>query len=230
MAENRITKKMVKNHWSYNWWKYLLLVFLCAAVVDVTFTMTAYRSPEEKKIEIYILNDYCNTSAMQAELEPLFFEAHPEQEELTILNINLTSDDMYAAMQFSTYAAAQQGDVCLMPLSEVQKLAADGAEYAFMDLTPYIESGVIDVQDIDLTAGRMKSSTGEEGIYAIPADSLYGLLAYGNDPADSLLCIMDYNGNEETSAAVLNMMIELYRTPKPEGYDERTKQKQQALF
>ena len=230
MAENRITKKMVKNHWTYNWWKYLLLVFLCAAAVDVTFTMTAYRPPEEKKIEIYILNGYCDTSTMQAELEPLFFETHPDQEELSILNINLSGDDMYAAMQFSTYVAAQQGDVCLMPTSEVVKLTADGAEYAFMDLTHYIESGVIDVQDIDLTAGRMKSSTGEEGIYAIPADSLYGLLAYGNDPADSMLCIMDYNGNEETSAAVLNMMIERYRTPQPEGYDERTKQKQTALF
>ena len=99
-----------------------------------------------------------------------------------------------------------------------------------MDLTPYIESGVIDVQDIDLTAGRMVSSTGEEGIYAIPADSLYGLLAYGNDPADSMLCIMDYNGNEETSAAVLSMMIERYRTPKPEGYGEKTQQKPAALF
>ena len=230
MAENRITKKMVKNHWTYNWWKYLLLVFLCAAAVDVTFTTTAYRPPEEKKIEIYILNSYCDTGAMQAELEPLFFEAHPDQEELTILNINLAGDDIYASMQFSTYAAAQQGDVCLMPLSEVQKLAADGADYAFMDLTPYIESGVIDVQDIDLTAGRMVSSTGEEGIYAIPADSLYGLLAYGNDPADSMLCIMDYNGNEETSAAVLDMLIERYRTPRPEGYGEKTQKDPTALF
>ena len=230
MADNRITKKTIRHHWSYNWWKYLLLVLLCAGVVDVAFTVTAYRPPEDKKIEVYILNGYCDTSAMQAELEPLFFEAHPDQEELTILNINLTSDDMYAAMQFSTYAAAQQGDVCLMPLSEVVKLTEDGAEYAFMDLTPYIESGVIDVQDIDLTAGTMKSSTGEEGIYAIPADTLYGLLAYGNDPAGSLLCIMDYNGNDETSASVLNMLIERYRTPKPEGYDSKAQQKQTTLF
>ena len=230
MAENRITKRMIRNHWTYNWWKYLLLVFLCAAGVDVAFAMTAYHPPEEKKIEIYILNGYCDTSTMQAELEPPFFETHPDQEELTILNINLTDGDIYASMQFSTYAAAQQGDVCLMPLSEVQKLTADGADYAFMDLTPYIESGMIDVQDIDLTAGRMKSSTGEESIYAIPADSLYGLLAYGNDPADSMLCIMDYNGNEETSAAVLDMLIERYRTPRPEGYGEKTQKDPTALF
>lgn len=228
MAENRITKKLIKHHWSYNWWKYLLLVFLCAAGVDVVFTMTAYRPPEEKKMEIYVLNGYCDTAAMQTELEPLFFEAHPEQEELTILNINLTGGDMYAAMQFSTYAAAQQGDVCLLPRSEVQKLAAEGAENAFMDLAPYIESGAIDVQDIDLIGGRMKNSEGKESIYAIPADSLYGLLAFGNDPADGMLCVMGYNGNEETSAAVVNMLIERYRTPKPEGYE--TKSQQSPLF
>ncbi len=230
MAENRITKKILKNHWTYNWWKYLLLVGLCAALVDVTFAMTAYRPPEEKKIEIYILNDYCNTAAMQEEFEPAFFAAHPEQEELTIQNINLTGGDMYASMQYSTYVAAQQGDVCLMPREEIEKLTADGADYAFMDLTPYIESGVIDVQDIDLTDGIMKSSAGEEKVYAVPADSLYGLLAYGNDPADSFLCIMDYNGNEDTSAAVLSMMIERYSTEKPEGYDSKTQQNQTALF
>ena len=230
MAENRITKKGLKNHWTYSWWKYLLLVLLCAALVDVVFTTTAYRPPEEKKIEIYVLNDYCDTFAMKEDLEPQFFEAHPEQEELTILNINLSGDDMYAPMQFSTYVAAQQGDVCLITGSEMQKLTADGAEYAFMNLTPYIESGVIDVRDIDLMIGTLTSSTGEAGIYAIPADSLYGMLAYGNDPADSFLCIMDYNGNEDTSAAVLGMMIERYRTEKPEGYDSKAQQNQTALF
>lgn len=230
MAEKRITKKWLKHHWSYNWWKYLLLVFLCVCVVDVAFTMTAYRPPEEKKIEVYILNDYCDTITMKQDIEPLFFAEHPDQEELVVQNINLNGGDMYAAMQFSTYTAAQQGDVCLMPRSEAEKLAADGADYAFMELTPYIESGVIDVTDIDLSAGMMTSSTGEEGIYLIPADSLYGLLDYGNDPAGSVLCIMDYNGNEETSAAMLNLLLRQYRTQMPEGYETKTQESQSALF
>lgn len=229
MADNRVTKKWIKHHWSYNWWKYLLLIFICVAAVDVTFTMTAYRPPEEKKIEVYVLNDFCDAPAMQAELSPLFFAAYPEQEEFTVANINLTGGDIYAPMQFSTYVAAQQGDVCLMPLSEVKKLTADGAEYAFMELTPYIESGVIDVEGIDLTGGMMKNSAGETGVYGIPADGLYGLLAYGNDPADSLLCVMDYSGNEEHAAAVIDMMLRRYRTEKPAGYDKKARQPQ-ALY
>ena len=230
MAENRVTKKWIRHHWSYNWWKYLLLAALCVGLVDVAFAMTAYRPPEEKKIEVYILNGYCNTAAMRQELEPLFFEAFEDQEELTILNIDLVSGDMYAPMQFSTYVAAEQGDVCLMTASEVQKLAADGADYALMNLAPYIESGVIDTGDIDLTAGTMASSTGEMGIYAIPADSLDGLTAYGNDPAGSMLCVLDYNGNEETAAGMVNLLIERYRTDMPEESAEETQQSQSILF
>lgn len=228
MAENRISKKWIRHHWNYNWWKYLLLTALCAAVVDVAFTMTAYRPPEEKKIELYILNGYCDAVALQEDISPLFFERYPEQEELTVLNIDLAGDDMYAPMQFSAYTAAQQGDVCLMPLSEMNKLASDGAEHAFMELTPYIESGAIDVTGIDLTNGISQNSAGEEGVYGIPADDLYGLLKFGNDPAGSVLCVMDYNGNEDHAVGMINLLLERYRTEKPEGYGEE-KQEQPAV-
>ena len=46
---------------------------------------------------------------------------------------------------FRPDVAAQQGDLFLMPRSEMLKIASDGAEEAFVDLTEYIEGGVIDV-------------------------------------------------------------------------------------
>ena len=226
-----ITRKWLKNHLTYSWWKYLVLVVACVMGVDMLFAMTAYRVPEDKKVEVYILNDYIQAQALEETLWPPFAEAYPDQEQLTVLNINLAGGDIYAAMQFSAYAAAQQGDVCLMPVSEVEKLAADGAQYAFLELTPYVESGLIDTEGIDLTPGRMSTSDGTEGLYAIPADTLYGLLAYGNDPADSMLCILDYSGNDEHAAAVLGMIIDLGRAEKPEGYDEmRGAQEQTNIF
>lgn len=220
MAGFQQKKKVISNHLTYSWWKYLILVIVCVLGVDIVFTTTAYRVPEDKKIELYMLNGYADGMAMHAELWPAFSDAYPEQEELLVQNINILSSDMYAYMQFSTYVAAQQGDVCVMPVTEVKKLAAEGAEGAFLELTPFVESGVIDPQDIDLTEGYMRSSEGIEGLYAIPADSLYGLLRYGTDPADSMLCIMAYNGNDEHAAAMVDMLIERYRTEKPEGYDE----------
>lgn len=220
MAEKRITRQLLKHHFSYSWWKYLIVIVVSILGVNVLFTTTAYRSPENKKIEVYVLNDFVTAHTMQEELWPLFHEQYPEQEELTVTNINLNGSDAYAYMQFSTYVAAQQGDVCIMPASEVHKLAASGADAAFLELSAYVESGAIDVKDIDLTRGRFRAENGKEGLYAIPADTLYGMLDHGNDPADSFLVIFGYGGNDEHAAAVANLMIDLYHREKPDGYDE----------
>lgn len=231
MALKRYIKKSVYDYLTYSWWKYLALVIVCVMGVDLLFTMTAYRTPEDKKLEIYVLNGYVDAQRLQDELWPKLLEEYPEQEKMVVQNINILSNDMYSYMQFSTYVAAQQGDVCLMPVSEVEKLASEGAEYAFMELTPFIESGVIDPRGIDVTPGLFRSSEGVEGLYAIPADSLYGLYALNNDPKDAMLCILDYNGNEEPAAATLDLMIELYRTEKPEaGGQQDTSAQQTVLF
>jgi len=220
MAENRITKKWLKNHWHYSWWKYMLVVVISIMGVNMLFTTTAYRPPEEKKVELYICSSYSDAMSLQTELSPLFFAEHPDQEELSVMNINLSSGDMYAAMQFSTYAAAQQGDVCMLPMSEVAKLSAENPEDAFLDLTPYIESGALDVQGIDLRDTTFTTPEGKQGIYGVPSDSLYGLLQHSTDPADGVLCVMIYSGNDENAVSMLDLLIRQYKTEKPEGYDK----------
>lgn len=230
MTVKKLSRKSILNYLMYSWWKYVALVVVCVLGVDVLFTMTAYRVPEEKKVEVYILNDFIASDRLQEQLWPELLAFDAAQEEMFVQNINLKSDDMYAYMQFSTYVAAQQGDVCLMPAAEVKKLAAEGAEHAFLELTPYIERGLIDPMDIDLTAGMMRNSEGVEGLYAIPADSLYGLLELNNDPAGSMLCIFDYNGNDDASAAVLGQMIKLYHCEKLEIQTENTGVMQAPLF
>lgn len=231
MIKDRMTKKWLKNHVAYSWWKYLLLCAACVFCVDVLFSMTAYRVPEEKKIEIYVLHDYVEASAMREELAPVFFERWPEQEELTVLSINIGSDDMYARMQFTTYAAAHQGDVYMMPFSEFRNLAAEEYE-AFVDLVPYIERGVIDVQDIDVSGCKVLNEDGTYSIYAIPSDTLYGMARHLNDPAGSVLCLTAFGGNVEHAAQVLNLMIEQYHGEKTEEYDQMRRERQQsaALF
>lgn len=221
MAENRLTKKWLKNHWHYSWWKYMVLAAVCILGVNLLFTTTAYRAPEEKKIELYVCNGYVDSMALQEKLSGVFFERMPEQEELTVMNVNLLQDDMYVQMQFTTYMAAQQGDVLILPKSEVYKLTAEGAESVFMELTPYIESGLIDVNRIGAEPLVLKDSQGTDGVYAIPADSLYGLFDLGNDPADSYLCVTSYSGNEETAAHVVSMLFDLYQTEKPADYDQK---------
>lgn len=219
MAENRITKKWLKNHWAYSWWKYMLLAAICIMGVNILFTTTAYRAPEEKKIELYVCNNYVDAQALEDQISPVFFERFPEQEEMVVMNVNLNSDDMYVQMQFTTYLAAQQGDVLLLPKSEVYKLSAGGADNAFLDLTEYIDSGVIDPKKLGVEPLVLKDAQGNEGIYAIPAETLYGLFDLGNMTRDSYLCVTSFGGNEDTAAAVVSLLFEMYQTEKPEAYD-----------
>ena len=201
----------------------MLLACVCILGVNVLFTMTAYRSPEEKKIELYVCNGYVDQAVLDQQVSELFFARFPEQEEMTVMNINLAANDMYVQMQFTTYLAAQQGDVLLLPQSEVYKLAESGADNAFLELTPYIENGIIDLNKLGVQGLMLKDSAGVEGIYAIPADTLYGLFELGNDPKNSFLCLTGFGGNEDTAADVISMLFELYQTEKPEGYDNRNK-------
>ena len=52
---------------------------------------------------------------------------------------------------------------------------------------------------------------GTTAVYAIPADTLTGLNAYGNDPRDSLLCIPMYSKNADSAAALIELMLEKLR-------------------
>ena len=166
MADNRITKARLKNHWTYGWWKYLIMVVLVVMSVNVGFSVTAYKPSEEHRIEVYLCQGWADAEQFQADFWPALQEAAPDQEELTVMNIDLTSDDIYANMQFSTYVAAQQNDMCLLPRSEVKKLAEDEAWSAFAELTPYIESGALEPGDIAAFAAGM---TLGDGLECLPA-------------------------------------------------------------
>ena len=209
MADNRLTKKRLKNHFAYNWWKYALSEAVSAMLVSIVFAVTAYRPPAEKKVELYVLNDYIDAETFQRDFWPELQARKPEQEELTVLNIDLTdSSNIYAPMQFSTYVAAQQGDLFLISRDEMRKITADGAQEALVELTGYLESGVIDADGMELKNGTFDRGDGTKAVYAIPADTLTGLSQYGNDPKNSLLCIPMYAKNADSAAALIGLMLE----------------------
>ena len=232
MADNRITKKRLKNHFAYSWWKYALAAVLSVMGVSLVFTATRYEPPADRQLTVYVLNDYTDAETMQADLWTRIKEARPEQEALFVQNIDLTdSSNIYAPMQFSTYVAAQQGDVFLISYDEMLKIVADGPEDALVDLTAYIESGVIDVSGLDLSACTMKKLDGTTGIYAVPADQLYGLrTAYYNDAKGSVLCIPIYSQNQDTAAEAIRILMELGKGEKPADQTEKAEAAQPQVF
>ena len=234
MADNRITKHRVKNHWTYSWWKYLLMVVCVVFGVNMFFTMTAYRSPEDKKVEIYLCSGWADAEKAQADMWPILMEIAPEQEEMFVANIDLVGQEYYTIMQFTTYVAAQQGDVMLLPRKEFLKYASDDAGGMYADLAPYIDSGLLDAEEIDLTGCMLEDASGKMGVFGIPADTLYGFTDYSIDPADSVLVVTAYSGNEETCVKLVNELLKRYQTEKPDYYDawheSRTKKTTTTLF
>lgn len=220
MADNRITKHRVKNHWAYSWWKYLLMVVCVVFGVNMFFTMTAYRVPENKKVELYLCSGWADAEMAYADMWPMLQEIDPEQEELLVMNIDLMGQEYYSIMQFTTYVAAQQGDIMLLPKGEFKKYASEDAWSMYAELTPYMENGDLNTGDIDLTIGTMTNASDESGVFGIPADTLYGLVDYGIDPADTVLAVTAYSGNEEACVKMLDAMIRRYQTEKPDFYDE----------
>ena len=209
MTDKRLTKKRLKNHFAYNWWKYALSAAISAMLVSVVFAVTEYRPPAEKKVELYVLNSYIETETFQQDFWPELQARKPEQEALTVLNINLTdSSNIYAPMQFSTYVAAQQGDLFLISRDEMLKITYDGAQEALVELTDYLDSGVIDAAGLDLAQGTLDRGDGTTAVYAIPAGTLTGLSQYGNNPENSFLCIPLYTQNADTAAALIGLMVE----------------------
>ena len=209
MTDKRLTKKRLKNHFAYNWWKYALSAAISAMLVSVVFAVTEYRPPAEKKVELYVLNSYIETETFQQDFWPELQAMKPEQEALTVLNINLTdSSNIYAPMQFSTYVAAQQGDLFLISRDEMLKITYDGAQEALVELTDYLDSGVIDAAGLDLAQGTLDRGDGTTAVYAIPAETLTGLSQYGNNPENSFLCIPLYTRNADTAAALIGLMVE----------------------
>lgn len=223
----RITKAKVKNHWHYSWWKYLVIAIVCALGVDMLFATTRYQPPANKKIEMYLCNGYADATVVQDTLWPALLAAAPDQEQLSVININLQNEDMYANMQFTTYVGAQQGDVLLLPAASVKNLSVEGGDTAFMELTPFIEEGLLNLGDLDLSSGMMPSEDGTMGLYAIPADTLYGMTQVNCDPAGGYFVIMGYSMNPENAARTIQLMFDLYQTEKPEWYDDMQKEKAQ---
>jgi len=223
--DTRITKRRLRTHWHYSWWKYLAAFVICGLLTDMVFAMTRYQPPANKKIELYLCNGYADAIAVEERLWPELLTAAPDQELLSVININLTAEDAYSNMQFTTYIGAQQGDVLLLPAATVKSFAVDGADTAYMELTEFIDAGYLTLENVDLSAGMMTAEDGSVGLYAIPADTLYGLTEVNCDLAGGMLVIMGYSMNPENAVKTIQLMFDTYQTEKPDWYDDMQKEK-----
>ncbi len=198
-----ITRRKIQSHFQYGFWKYLVLAVLAVFGWNLLYTTTRYRPPETAKVEFFAEGSSAAETEVQALADRIHADVMPEMEEVS--STVVTFDDMYGDMQLTVWVSAGQGDVYLVDKARFLTL---GSSEALMDLAPYLKSGALQADGIDLSGGYI---TGEEGgapaLLGIPADSLTGLAAYGLTGEGMVLCLLVNGGNDEYAVKFLNALV-----------------------
>ena len=198
-----ITRQRLRNHLTYNWWKYLLLFSIAIFGWNITYTVTRYRAPEEKKVivNLYVFGDQDGLNAYMADINTSLM---PDMEEMYC--VFTTLDDAYGDMIFSTHMAASEGDIYLMDRDHFQQAAASGAFVPLEDETEMVAA--LEEAGVSLSQGwRTVSDTGERHLYGIPCASLPGLANYVFDPSNCYMAVLISNHNDENVMQFLRVFV-----------------------
>ena len=194
-----VNRRTLKQHLTYNWWKYLLLLVIGVFGVDLLYTVTAPRIPADKKVDFYISGNV-DTEKLEAYTERVRMEEMPNLE--TIQTVTLYMDDQYGPMQLMTYIAAGEGDVYLLGRENFLSLASEDA-FVPLETNPELMETL---SGVDLQRGwRKNTETGENHLYGIPQDKIPGLIQYAYCE-NGFLCVLNSNKNEENALKFLNIL------------------------
>lgn len=221
-----LDKQTIKDHLHYSLWKYVLLIVIAVFVWDLIYAYTAYRPPQDKRIDIYVQSASAEQGKIEAFFETIRQKAVPDMELIsTVLLMGSAQTDIYAAQQLTTYIMANEGDMYFLTGSDFKRFAGQGV---FLDLEDLVRDGRLDVRDMDLSSGYVAMQSYDEKtesmvpvsqqhLYGIPASSLFGLMTeLGIDNRDLYLCVTIYNQNDENVLAFLNALIQTVRAPMPD--------------
>ncbi len=216
-----LTKEKVRNHFTYGSWKYLLLAALAVFGWSLIFTTTAYRSPQDKRIDLYAQTTTTTAENMDAFLEPIWREVTPEMEVVSSVAL-MNLDDYSTSMQLTAYMAAGDGDIYFLTEQYFKSFAAAGS---FLELDVLVENGTIQVDGVDLSKGRVavvteydendQPVTAEQHLYGIPLDEFYGFMSGMQlDNRGLYAAILVNNGNDENVIPFFNALLQAGRGEK----------------
>lgn len=209
-----ITKDRLRTHFAYNFWKYLIAIIGSIFAWNLIYTTTAYRSPQDKRVDLYIQSSYVSEDSAKKFIDPIWKASVPDMETVSSV-ILANSADYYSNMQLSVYIMAGEGDIYLLSTADFKSFASQGA---FIDLAPYIENGQINVEGIDLSAGKV-ALVDDEGLpageniqFGIPAYMLSGYADLGlMDYSNIVMAVTTFNGNQENVLKFFDAFIQAGR-------------------
>ena len=206
-----VTSKSLREHFTYNWWVYLLIALLAFGLVDLLYTVTAYRSPRDKTIGFYVYG-YVNDTGMSAYMDNIRETEMSDMEEMS--SVMLAMDDTYGPMQLMTYLSAGEGDVYMLPREQFLNYSMSGSMAPLENDTELM--ALFDAAGVNLQSGwRKETETGENHLYGIPQDKLPGLIQYAY-AQDGFLCVPLTGGNQENAMKFLRILCRDMLTAPPE--------------
>lgn len=245
MPNTKLNKSMLRNHYQYSKMIYCILLLLGYFFGDILYTVTTYRAPNARRVDIELVGPYVTIEEDVSALELIALEAGQayelsrdqaagvdtasEEYEIPLQEVSYLplvydpdGDDAYYNYQKLTVTlAAQEGDIFIMSRSLTEQMVNEGL---FVDLTPYIESGIIDPGDRDMSRVTYREfvedgqePTGNTCVYALQTDDMYGLYdEFLYLPEDCCMGITAYSQNPDTAAAVMQSLIDQFTMTKEE--------------
>ena len=197
-----LNAKTLKNHLSYNWWKYLLAIIAGTFLVDLLFTVTAPKIPAEKEVQFFIYG-YSNSEALTAYMDRIHETEMSDMESVTFST--LTMDSTYGPMQLTTYIAVGEGDLYYIPREEFLSYASGGAFCPLENDEELME--MFNAAGMNLRRGwRTIDGSDESHLFGIPADLLPGLMNYCY-AEDGYLAVIVSGGNIENTMKFLRILV-----------------------
>lgn len=213
-----LNKDTIRQHLTYSGWKYLIMAVIVVFGWSLYFTMTQYKSPQDKRIDVYVLSSSVSQDVLDAFMEPIWKETVPEME--TVEGVLLIdTGDYNTTMQISTYIAAGEGDIYILNSEMFKSYAGQGA---FLNLDELAENGTLDLNGIDVVKGRVsvivdydenfEPISAEQHLFGIPLDSFDGYWEKLQlDNRGMVAAIMVNNQNDENVIPFFNAFLQAGR-------------------
>ena len=196
-----VNAESLRHHLAYNWWKYLLILAVGFGLVDLVYSVTAYRPPREKTLGLYICG-LSDDAKLTAYLDGV---RETELSDMEMLSAQtLLQGDAYSSMQLTTYLAAGEGDIYAFTREDFLAFAERGA---LVPLEGDEElTGIFDSAGVSLQSGwRRETETGETHLYGIPLDKLPGFSQYIY-VQDGFLAMTVTGGNAENAGILMRIL------------------------
>ena len=201
----------LRDHLRYHGWIYLVVAVVSIFGWDLVYTTTAYRPPQDKRIDLYVQGAMLQPEAAEGYFGRIAASAVENNELVSVAHLTGTTEtNPYAAQQIVVYIGAREGDIYILTSGDFKRYAAQGA---FLPLEEYVSAGNLNLNGLDASTGFLSVADEQGGVeshlYGLPLRNMPRLMQQtGLTEHESLfLCVTVYSGNEENVLRFINALL-----------------------